>query len=798
MQPPKRRSLDEIAAGPVRPIVPAPVAPRPAPPSTEMWDPKALGRQIAQGLSFGFADEIEAGVTAGFTGASYKDIRDTIRAGNHAYEQANPKMAFGAQLAGGLLTGGGALVGAGRATVKAAAPSVMRQIGRAIATGGATGGVAGVGVSEGESANELLRDGVMGGVLGAAAGGTVASVAKAAPWAVQRGKALVRGPNVQPAKFAGANRVLDAVDRSGRTLDDIAKSFGADDTAILAERIGEPGIETLGSSARLGYGATEKVKTVLDSRASEQIPRVRRELINQTEAPVSPKGYADQKLIEAQTGSKPLFEQALEGVQISDPRVVDMLKRPALRQAYKVARDMAANDGMELPPVDAIFRNASRGAGDVADETIGGVATRAARTESGALRDFSKVSTSELVDELENLTTRQQRDMGQSIYNYVDSDNASGSGTIKIATANRKGGGPSMQAKAQRRVELTDGVIDRITEELDARGVSWVDAMARRTAGEADDFVEDAARSVPGRKSLSLPEPEEAPSLPSLTGEQFQYLKHALDDQITKLEGLRGGTSTKRYAQIVKARGQVDDMLDEFTNKTDDGGSLWGQANEAYGRPMRELDGFKFGSRETFNIGAEDVEGLLTRPDARDVSKGVSNQLLRTLGKYNKDAATGNIRNPATLLTGSSDADARLMVAVGGDEGKAGAVRKVAKEAARNLDTRYRTIGNSLTAPRAAADARQLSTVVGSEVGGGPTEVAKAVGRRLFEMANRRATGRELDDAADLLLAGYDGQITLQDAMNTLTAAQRKRIGAALRTQYLQGGAVGGVIGQQR
>lgn len=60
-------------------------------------------RTIAQGASFGFADEIEAFIRSGFSDRKYDEIRDELRAKVTAYKKANPGEALSYELAGALV-----------------------------------------------------------------------------------------------------------------------------------------------------------------------------------------------------------------------------------------------------------------------------------------------------------------------------------------------------------------------------------------------------------------------------------------------------------------------------------------------------------------------------------------------------------------------------------------------------------------------------------------------------------------------------------------------------------------------
>jgi len=62
-----------------------------------------LARQFAQGLTFDFADEMEAGVRAPFSDRSYGDIRDQIRENNDTFFEENPVKSVAAQGAAGFV-----------------------------------------------------------------------------------------------------------------------------------------------------------------------------------------------------------------------------------------------------------------------------------------------------------------------------------------------------------------------------------------------------------------------------------------------------------------------------------------------------------------------------------------------------------------------------------------------------------------------------------------------------------------------------------------------------------------------
>ena len=57
-------------------------------------------RKFAQGLTFGFADEIEAKLQSVFSEKDYKEIRDGLRRKGEQYAKENPKAALALEIAG--------------------------------------------------------------------------------------------------------------------------------------------------------------------------------------------------------------------------------------------------------------------------------------------------------------------------------------------------------------------------------------------------------------------------------------------------------------------------------------------------------------------------------------------------------------------------------------------------------------------------------------------------------------------------------------------------------------------------
>ena len=135
---------------------------------------------LAQGVSFGFADELVGALNAsiGTFDPTFKDTtwmeryrgnRDAARQNLSSYREHNPNLALAAEIGGGLLTGG---VGAGRVAAAKTGSKLANTL-RNVGTGAAAGGVYGAGASDADSMKGLLLDTGQGALVGGAAGGAI-------------------------------------------------------------------------------------------------------------------------------------------------------------------------------------------------------------------------------------------------------------------------------------------------------------------------------------------------------------------------------------------------------------------------------------------------------------------------------------------------------------------------------------------------------------------------------------------------------------------------------------------------
>lgn len=214
-------------------------------------------REMLQGLTLGFSDEIGAAMATGMVMAGgenrparevYDEILGGIRADQAQFREERPKTAMAAQLAGGLATGGAGLARTAAPKVAAIPLSIKQQAiqqgAKGALTGGGMGAVAGAGFSEAETTKQLAGDTVSAALLGAGFGGAASALMPAV------GSAIRTRLGVKSNVLDDAGRVTDEfIDELDDAIKKGAATAGqADD--VIAEEFLKAGIMTPDSSRR--------------------------------------------------------------------------------------------------------------------------------------------------------------------------------------------------------------------------------------------------------------------------------------------------------------------------------------------------------------------------------------------------------------------------------------------------------------------------------------------------------------------------------------------------------------------
>lgn len=319
------------------------------------------GRAFMQGVTLGFADELEAairnpasalGSALGLSeGKNYKENLDVIRKKLESYRTANPIEALAAEMAGaGVTTVGAGLatMGTGAAATTAATSARLAPLAaRAAMVGAAEGGIAGFGAGEGG-----FRERAKTAATGAAIGGTVGA---AAPIAVQQvGKygrqvmdALGIGGQQRALTFA-ERKMIEALERDGLTPEQAAERLReAQDLGIEDITIADLGESLRGQGWRAQAVPSEGRQKVVEQfaeRGQRQAEQITEKAADVADV-LGPTGinYLDDLTERVEAQARPAYAKAYE-IELDARPFANMAKSKVIQDAYQKALRIADID----------------------------------------------------------------------------------------------------------------------------------------------------------------------------------------------------------------------------------------------------------------------------------------------------------------------------------------------------------------------------------------------------------------------------------------------------------------------
>ena len=153
-----------------------------------------MARTVAQGVTLGFADEIEAGARSLFSDRGYKDIRNEVRQNTRDYRTDNPGEALALEMAGGVVIPGGIARTAFKTAIKTGAKKGIPfkasdainktnnanavTLKQALGVNAGLGGAYGLGASESDKVSGMAADTALGATIGGAAGGAIHGIGR--------------------------------------------------------------------------------------------------------------------------------------------------------------------------------------------------------------------------------------------------------------------------------------------------------------------------------------------------------------------------------------------------------------------------------------------------------------------------------------------------------------------------------------------------------------------------------------------------------------------------------------------
>lgn len=227
---------------------------------------KGIGRAMLQGITFGFGDEIEAGLRSAVSPAKYRETLDQIQQDQAAFKQKHPVLGTTAELGGGFAS---AIPGVGGVVAKA--PGLLRK-GAALAKVGAIyGGVAGAGTSAPGLENRL-KGAAYGAGIGAVATPLLAGGGKLIGGA---GKLVAHGfgkTTVAGRQEHALEQLAKIFEDAGLTPDDVAQQVAARRAAGDADLVLG---QFLGASGRQGLKAATTLPSSAKNEAFEALGRMK-------------------------------------------------------------------------------------------------------------------------------------------------------------------------------------------------------------------------------------------------------------------------------------------------------------------------------------------------------------------------------------------------------------------------------------------------------------------------------------------------------------------------------------------
>jgi hypothetical protein len=290
-------------------------------------------RTFAQGVSFGFSDEIEAAVRSIVPGSkSYDSIRDELRTQLSAYKEANPGEALTFELAGALVPSISMMM------VPGAQVAGMGNLGRAFTTSALESGLSAIGQSEAQTGKEFVGDVTKGTAAGTVIGtGVELTSGKFG----QLGRKLI---DFTRAKFGGADtavqkELLRLSESTGKTVDEIIADVA--EGRIIADNM------TLGNAIKSMVNEGGVTRAEILAASGERAARTRGQAMGELRETMTPQ-QGDPNVIRARRQTQDqlkaeesaAYGQAFESGQNVSAQVADEMLNilqtvPTSRQALK-------------------------------------------------------------------------------------------------------------------------------------------------------------------------------------------------------------------------------------------------------------------------------------------------------------------------------------------------------------------------------------------------------------------------------------------------------------------------------
>lgn len=340
-----------------------------------------VGRAAAQGITFGFADEMEA-LAKSLTGqGTYEQNLASLNLAKQQFERQSPGTALTAELVGGLPYAAIPFLGAARyaKAAESTGPLIRAgiQAGQSAVAGGVTGALGGAGGADpGMRMAGAQAGGTLGGVVGGAApavakvigsgGGKIVDVTSGIPGVQRVGQAvgLATGQTIDAANRAKA-KLLEAMYRDAMSPDDLATLIAKSTKPIGIVDVGGENVKSLADVVQKYPGTSRQTARVaIEERGAGQAERIKSDISRYLGEFNDPYEYTQQIAKRQKEVSSPLYSSAYSYGEVTEPKVLKFLELPQFKNAAKEAQNLLAAEGREVDmtrPTVEVLDNVKRG-----------------------------------------------------------------------------------------------------------------------------------------------------------------------------------------------------------------------------------------------------------------------------------------------------------------------------------------------------------------------------------------------------------------------------------------------------
>jgi len=595
---------------------------------------EAIRGGAMQGLGFGFGDEL-AGLVGRIQGGPDMGTfrREQARATLGAQQEAFPFSYGAGEVGGGVAS---SLAGAG--ALGLGIPATMAgQMGQGAALGAAEGALYGFG--GGEGIGDRAGDAATTGGFGALVGGAAPAVIQGARSLFDRAVAApVASMRSAPSQTRASQAVAAALERSGRTVDDVADSLTAAHRAgqpefMTVDALGNPGQRMLSGIARQPGNASTQITDFLMNRQGGQARRIA--------------GALDDSLNYGNTGKT--ANQVRAGIEAARDAAADA--------QYGAARQGAG--AVDVRPVIAAIDDTigpmqgSGVAGDGVDDILRGFRNRIAAPEGklpeGAtaveLSDFNRLARlrKEMGDKAQSLAQSGQKFAAgeiRKLMNVLDEQLEAASEGYRAANANFRSA--SKVADAVDTGAAMARPRARVPDTLQTYAGMTPEQQAAARAGYVDPLIGRIENSAPGvNKARQLLDP----------GTQAEIGAMARDPKSVADFLAREQTMFETGARALGGSRTADNLADIADVKTLDVGPIINALSGRFGAAAQQIAGKAGNAMLGRNTATrEEIARLLLSPDIRaalqpamrrQLQEGQQNRVVEALVRSLERSAMG-------------------------------------------------------------------------------------------------------------------------------------------------------------